>query len=98
MLQIVLSLFNMYGIKGKLVLLVLFLVAAGGFGVLFTQKLKPDLDREKERALLMKQVKEEAAPQEPPNKDEKPQPNGGRAVPVIPPGGAGGPGGGNKVP
>jgi hypothetical protein len=96
MLQIMLSLFNMYGIKGKLVLLVMFLVAAGGFGVLFTQKLKPDLDREKERALLMKQVKEEAAPPEPPTKDEKP--NGGRVVPVIPPGGAGGPGGGKKVP
>lgn len=46
-LQIVLSLFNMYGIKGKLVLLILFLTAGGGFSVLYTQKIEPELAAQK---------------------------------------------------
>lgn len=73
-LQIVLSLFNMYGIKGKAVLVLMFLVAAGGFYVLYTQKLKPDLDREKDRATLMQKVKEEPTPPEPPKEEPKKDP------------------------
>lgn len=45
--QILLSLFNMYGEKGKMVLVVLFFIAAGGFGVLVTQVIEPTLKAEK---------------------------------------------------
>jgi hypothetical protein len=67
-LQIVLSLFDMYGVKGKLVLLLLFLVAGGGFYALYTNAIKPGLDAEKERATLNLKGQ-----QQPADKD-KPQP------------------------
>jgi hypothetical protein len=49
MLHIVLSLLNMFGVAGKLVLLLLFLVAGGGGFVLKTQVIDPFLAREKEQ-------------------------------------------------
>lgn len=90
MLQIVLSLFNMYGVKGKAVLVLLFLAAGGGFYVLYEQAIRPGLDAEREKASLKLEAKSEApAPQ------EQPQPpvrgNGGRVVPVNPPAGQGQP-------
>jgi len=45
-LQIVLSLFNLYGWKGKLVLLLLGGIAAAGFGVLVQQVIRPALQAE----------------------------------------------------
>lgn len=50
-LQIVLSLFDMYGVKGKVVLLLLFLAAGGGFYVLYDKAIKPGLEKEKARTL-----------------------------------------------
>lgn len=45
--QIVLSLFNLYGTKGKLVLLLIAAAFAGGFAVLATKAILPALDAEK---------------------------------------------------
>jgi cytochrome c553 len=42
--QIVLSLFNMYGFKGKFVLLVLFALAGAGAWLVYTNQVKPALD------------------------------------------------------
>lgn len=82
MLQIVLSLFNMYGIKGKLVLVLLFVAAGGGFYAAYTKYVQPWLAAEKQKSTLALDVKkDEPAPQVQPG-----QP------PVVPPGG-GGPGG-----
>ncbi len=47
--QIVLSLFNMYGAKGKLVILLLFLLAGAGAGLVFVNKIKPGLKEKQER-------------------------------------------------
>jgi hypothetical protein len=69
MLQIVLSLFNMYGVKGKAVLVVLFIVAGGGFFVLYDKVIKPALEMEKARkeTLNLEGKKEEPAqPPQPP--------------------------------
>lgn len=76
-LQIVFSLFDMYGVKGKLVLLLLFLAAGGGFYVLYDQKIKPWLAEEKART-----VKPPAdQPQEPnPDGNDGKKP-GGRTLP-----------------
>jgi hypothetical protein len=49
-LQIVLSLFNMYGVKGKVVLLLLFLAAGGGAYVLGDKVIARRLAEEKQRA------------------------------------------------
>ena len=46
MLQIVLSPFNMYGWKGKAVLMLLFLTGAGLFGLTYVKVIKPQLDAE----------------------------------------------------
>lgn len=46
--QIVLSLFNMYGGKGKAVLLLLFLAAGAGGGLVFTKYIQPHIAAEKE--------------------------------------------------
>jgi hypothetical protein len=45
--QIVLSLWNMYGAKGKLVLVVLFLVGAGLFGLTYVKVIEPQLQAER---------------------------------------------------
>lgn len=47
LLQIVLSVFNMYGVKGKLVLLLIAAVIAGGFGVLMSKAILPALEAER---------------------------------------------------
>jgi len=65
-LQIVLSLFNMYGVKGKVVLLAIALAAGGGFGVLVQQVIKPTLAAEKLR------TRSEPAPKGEPVKPEAP--------------------------
>lgn len=49
-LQILLSLWDMYGRAGRLVLLVLFLAGAGGFGVAFDKVIGPQLQAEKAAA------------------------------------------------
>jgi mono/diheme cytochrome c family protein len=49
-LQIVLSLFNMYGAKGKVVLLVLFALGGGTGGLLWVNKIQPELDRKVQEA------------------------------------------------
>ncbi len=49
-LQIVLSLLNLYGTKGQAVLVVLFLIGAAGFGVLYTQAIQPGLEAQKAAA------------------------------------------------
>lgn len=69
MLQIVLSLFNMYGVKGKAVLVLLFIVAGVGFYVLYDKAIKPGLEAEraKKESLNVEGNKEEPAqPQQPP--------------------------------
>ncbi|MGL6075024.1 MAG: hypothetical protein ACRC8S_12765 [Fimbriiglobus sp.] len=48
--QIVLSLFNLYGIKGKIVLVLLALAFAAGFGVLYVKVLGPTLKHEKAKS------------------------------------------------
>jgi hypothetical protein len=48
--QIVLSLFNLYGIKGKLVLVLLALTFGAGFGVLYVKVLGPTLKLEKSKS------------------------------------------------
>lgn len=87
MLQIVLSLFNMYGVKGKAVLAILFLIAAGGFYVLYEKAIRPGLDAEREKATTLKL---EGKQEQPVNDEKKPEPdkkdnpgrgNGGRVVP-----------------
>lgn len=45
--QIILSLFNMYGSKGKAVLLVLMLVGAAGGGLVYTKYIAPEIAAEK---------------------------------------------------
>lgn len=57
-LQIVLSLFNMYAMKGKVVLLVLFLLAGGGFYLLGDKVIKPRLAEEKQKAEAAKAAKQ----------------------------------------
>ncbi len=47
MLHIVLSLLNMYGVAGKLILLLMFVAAAGGGFYLWTEKIDPFLSDEK---------------------------------------------------
>jgi hypothetical protein len=47
-LQILLSLFNLYGKAGKAILLILFVAAGLGFGVLYQQVLEPGLKAERE--------------------------------------------------
>jgi|GEM_PF-264192 len=51
--QIVLSLFNMYGIKGKIVLVLMFLLAGGLVGLVWMNKIDPAL-KEKENLLKVK--------------------------------------------
>lgn len=89
MLQIVLSLFNMYGIKGKVLLLLLFLIAGGGFYVVYDKYIQPELAEEKRKATLKLEGKqEEVAPQGQPGQPQQPPQgggNGGRAVPINPP-------------
>ncbi len=81
MLQILLSLFNMWGGKGKLVLLLMFLIAAGGFYAVYVNAIKPGLDAEKAKVDAKKDGKKEepAAPQQPGRG------NGGRVVPAPDP-------------
>lgn len=57
-LQIVLSLFNMYGVKGKVVLLLLFLLAGGGFYVIGDKVIRPRLAEEKQKAEAAKAAKQ----------------------------------------
>jgi hypothetical protein len=45
--QIVLGLWNMYGARGKLVLILLFLVGAGAFGVTYVKVIDPQLQAER---------------------------------------------------
>jgi hypothetical protein len=45
--QIVLSLFNMYGLKGKAVLVLVFLAGAGAFGVTYAKVIAPQLEAER---------------------------------------------------
>ncbi len=86
MLQILLSLFNMWGIKGKLVLLVLFLAAGGGFYLVYVNAIKPGLEAEKAKVSAKTDGKktEPVAPQQ-----QQQQPpgngNGGRQGPGPPP-------------
>ena len=48
--QILGSLFNMYGKKGRLVLIGMLIVATGGFSVLYTKAIEPALKAQKEAA------------------------------------------------
>ena len=48
-LQITLSLFNMYGWKGRVVLLFLFALVAGIAGVVYTNQIKPGLERKQQQ-------------------------------------------------
>jgi hypothetical protein len=71
-LQIVLSLFNMYGRAGKAVLVLLFLTAAAGFAVLGTQVIEPALKAERE------------AKAKPKGPEPHPKPGSGpQAVPTV---------------
>jgi hypothetical protein len=76
-LQIVLSLFNMFGVGGKLILLVLFAAAAGGGYVAYTNVIGPELRAEKEEAeatrLQQENTKNQKAaqPEKKPDKEEK---------------------------
>lgn len=75
MLQIILSLFNMYGSKGKIVLVLLFAVATAGAGVLFTKVIGPALEEERQKALAPAETKAEVKPAEPakvPPAEDKP--------------------------
>ena len=88
MLQIVLSLFDMYGIKGKLLLLLLFIAAGGGFYMAYSKYIQPWLAVEKQKATLKLDGKtEEPDPQGQPGQPQQPpvRGNGGRAVPINPP-------------
>lgn len=76
-LQIVLSLFDMYGVKGKVVLLLLFLAAGGGFYVLYTTAIKPGLEEEKVRTLSLDKAKPQGGENQEPPKDQKPDGKGG---------------------
>ncbi len=65
MLQIVLGLLDLYGRVGKLVLVLLFLAAAAGFGVLGVKVIKPALDAERDSVVKAKeegQQREQAKP------------------------------------
>lgn len=93
MLQIVLSLFNMYGVKGKAVLALMFLVAAGGFYLVYEKAIRPGLDAEREKATSLKlegKKEEQAVPAGQPQQPPPNRGNGGRQVPIPPPGGGGG--------
>lgn len=84
MLQILLSLFNMYGVKGKVVLALLFMIAAGGFYVLYERAIRPGLDAEREKAAALKLDGKKEEPAQPGQPPQQPQPgrgNGGRVVP-----------------
>lgn len=56
-LQIVLSLFNMYGSKGKFVLLMLFALGGAVAGVVWVNKIQPELDRKFQEQCLTKEGK-----------------------------------------
>lgn len=47
-MQIILGVFDMYGRKGKVVILVLLLAAVGGFGYLYNRVIAPSLQQEKQ--------------------------------------------------
>lgn len=49
-LQIILGIFDMYGRKGKMVVFVLLLAAAGGFGYLYNRVIGPSLQQERQAA------------------------------------------------
>lgn len=70
-LQIVLTLFSLYGPKGKAVLLLMFLAAGGAGGLLYVNVVKPYLDNEKAAAAKAKAA---ADAQKPPAEDVKPKP------------------------
>jgi hypothetical protein len=50
-LQIFLTLFNMYGIKGKVILFLLIVLGLTGFGALYTKAIAPGLEAEKRAAI-----------------------------------------------
>jgi hypothetical protein len=60
--QIGLGLFNMYGPKGKAVLVLLFALGAGGAGALYVNKIHPAL-KQKEQELKDKKEKKDAEPE-----------------------------------
>jgi len=62
--QIVLSLFNMYGPKGKVVLLLLFAVAGGVGGAGYTKVVKPYLDAERVKVAELKGAEKKKAAEE----------------------------------
>lgn len=69
--QIVLSLFNMYGPKGKVGLVLLFAVAAAGGGAAYTTAVKPYLDAEKDKAETRKAADAKKAAEEKKKADEE---------------------------
>jgi hypothetical protein len=82
--QIVLSVFNMYGAKGKFVLVLLFAAAAGGMAVFVEKVGKPHLQQLKEK----RQQELEAAkkkPEAPLPVAPAPEPAGKKIDPMMPP-------------
>ncbi|HEY3787545.1 MAG TPA: hypothetical protein VGL71_01765, partial [Urbifossiella sp.] len=95
-LQIVLSVFNMYGWKGKLVLAALFLGAAAGGGLVAMQVAIPELEAQKAKKLQKEADAKKKAEEKPaialPKPEQKkdaapaPMPNGnGKIDPKTPP-------------
>jgi hypothetical protein len=81
MLQITFSLLNLYGWKGKIVILGLFALAGLGVAVLYVNKVKPGLE-EKQKALIVATTKDE-----PPKPNDQAKPNGpdqGSKPPIVP--------------
>jgi hypothetical protein len=88
-LQILLSLFNLYGWKGKLFPLVLVLLHGAGLGIVVKEAILPALEAEKKPAAIVEPMKEPASKKEAPAKEEpkkekeeekKPE---GKAIPEV---------------
>lgn len=75
-LQIVLSLFDMYGLKGKAVLVLFLLAGAAILGTVYAMAIHPSLEEQKRRALTPTEVEQ---PEEPPPQPQDPG-RGGKRV------------------